>query len=113
MARAGERCRAGELLRCPKADDEGVGDLGRLAADAKGEELDAKASKPVRLRLDSRDGELEISDERVDEPTTGDGLEMALDAVLELELELAHGDGLAGEKRLGPFTFENGELVDA
>jgi hypothetical protein len=111
IARAGERCRAGELLRRPKTD-EGVGDFGRLAAEAKGEELDAKASKPVRFKLDSREGELEISDESDEEPRIGVGLEIALGVVLELELELAHGDGLA-EKRLGPVTFANGELVDA
>ena len=91
----------GDMFRCPNTDV-GVGDFGRFAADAKGEELDANASKPVRLRLDSRGGELGTSADRDEEPTVGAGL----------GLGLAHGDFLT-ENRLGPFTFEKGELVDA
>ena len=97
------------MLRFPNAD--GCGDLGRFAAEAKGDELDAKASKPVRLRLDSRDDELESSDDNDEEPRTG--VELGVTFGAGLWLALAQGDRFAVEKILGPFTFEKGELVEA
>lgn len=85
----------------------GVGDLGRFAAEANGDELEANASKPVRLRLDSRGGEPGTAEE----PSTGVGLEIAIGAALVLAM--AQGEGLFEENMLGPFTFANGELVEA
>ena len=101
----------GDLLLLPNTAAAGGGDLGRFAADANGDEFEAKASKPVRFRLDSRGGELGIEAKKDEEPRMGVGVEIGLGATLELEL--AQGDGLVEEKRLGPLTDANGELVDA
>ena len=105
FTRAGEWWRAGDLLRLPNSA--GVGDLGRFAADAKGDELDANASKPVRLRLDSRGGEPEAS------TSTGVGFAIGLGAVFVLVLAEAQGEGFMLLNRLGPLTDAKGELVEA
>lgn len=108
FTRAGEWCRVGDLLLLPNTGAAGGGDLGRFAADANGDELEAKASKPVRFRPDSREGELGIEVIKDEELRTGVGDEIGLGAMLEL----AHGDGLV-ENKLGPLTDAKGEFVEA
>ncbi len=104
------------MLLWPNADGvAGGGDLGRFAADPNGEVTDAKASNPVRFKVDSARAfeveELKNGELLSDSLELGAGVDGPL-AKGEV-LELAHVDGLLGENMLGPFTEANGELVEA
>ena len=125
-------CRDGERLRST-LDGVGGGDLGRFAALAKGDVVDANASNPVRLwacDVDAVEDETSLPSlpADVEEPPRGEEveakdeneevvapLENALAVGLPLLLAAVQGEveGCFAPKIRGPETFENGDVVDA
>ena len=107
--------------------------MGRFAALAKGDVVDANASNPLRLcacDVDAVEGEASLAPlpANVKEPLKGEEVEakdeneevvaplenaLAVRLVLLLAAVQADAEGCFAPKIRGPVTFENGDVVDA